>query len=163
MENIYILVFVSNNNIVTNDWKVHRKSMEALKSFLCLSCRTSSLPKGRSRGWTTPKPLSGSKSTTSRRMMGHFMSLERFVILSLIRYCQEFSPTNAWIIDHCVSFLKDIPEAPERQMTDTINETILLCRFPAEIKSFYMQRCPEDRRLTESVRIVINQPQNNIQ
>ncbi len=41
-------------------------------------------------------------------------------------------------------------------MTDSINETILLCRFPAEIKSFYMQRCPEDRRLTESVRILIN-------
>ena len=48
-------------------------------------------------------------------------------------------------------FGEDIPEMPERKMTDHINEPILFCRFPAEIKSFYMQRDPKDTRLTESV------------
>lgn len=44
---------------------------------------------------------------------------------------------------------------PERKMTDEINEPIMLCRFPVEIKSFYMQRCPEDARLTESVDVLL--------
>lgn len=52
-------------------------------------------------------------------------------------------------------FGEDIPEAPERKMTDQINEPIFLCRFPTEIKSFYMQRCPEDRRLTESTDLLM--------
>lgn len=52
-------------------------------------------------------------------------------------------------------FGDDIPEAPERKMTDAINEVIMLCRFPAEIKSFYMQKDKIDRRVTESVDILM--------
>uniref|UniRef100_A0A182JUP6 Asparagine--tRNA ligase, cytoplasmic n=1 Tax=Anopheles christyi TaxID=43041 RepID=A0A182JUP6_9DIPT len=52
-------------------------------------------------------------------------------------------------------FGEDIPEGPERKMTDTINEPIMLCRFPAEIKSFYMAKCEDDDRLTESVDVLL--------
>ncbi|XP_069137873.1 asparagine--tRNA ligase, cytoplasmic-like [Argopecten irradians] len=52
-------------------------------------------------------------------------------------------------------FGEDIPEAPERKMTDMINEPILLCKFPTNIKSFYMQPCLDDPRLTESVDVLM--------
>lgn len=52
-------------------------------------------------------------------------------------------------------FGEDIPEMPERKMTDKINQPIMLCRFPYQIKSFYMPRCPEDDRLTESVDVLL--------
>ncbi|CAH1112269.1 unnamed protein product [Psylliodes chrysocephalus] len=52
-------------------------------------------------------------------------------------------------------FGEDIPEMPERKMTDQINKPIMLCRFPANIKSFYMSKCPEDKRLTESVDVLL--------
>jgi len=52
-------------------------------------------------------------------------------------------------------FGDDIPEAPERKMTDQIGQVIMLHRFPAEIKSFYMPRCKDDERVTESVDVLI--------
>merc|ERR1712226_670800 len=52
-------------------------------------------------------------------------------------------------------FGEDIPEMPERHMTDTIGECIMFHSFPAEIKSFYMQKREDDPRLTESVDVLI--------
>jgi len=49
----------------------------------------------------------------------------------------------------------DIPEMPERKMTDKIGRPIFLCRFPAGIKSFYMQKCKDDKFYTESVDLLI--------
>jgi len=76
----------------------------------------------------------------------------------------NYSDGIEWLKEHGIKneetgkfyeFGEDIPEMPERKMTDQINEPILFCRFPAEIKSFYMQRDPKNNLLTESVNFFI--------
>jgi len=52
-------------------------------------------------------------------------------------------------------FGDDIPEAPERKMVDMIGEPVLMMKFPAEMKAFYMQKCADDRTLTESVDLLM--------
>ena len=40
-------------------------------------------------------------------------------------------------------------------MTDEINRPIFLTHFPYEIKSFYMQRAEDDKRVTESIDVLM--------
>lgn len=72
-----------------------------------------------------------------------------------IKYCREHSIYKDPETKEHFEFGDDIPEKPEREMTDQINRPILLMKFPASLKSFYMQKCADDERLTESVDLLL--------
>lgn len=85
-----------------------------------------------------------------------FMRLD---YIKAIDYCNEHGilkdpdlPDNE---ENKFKFGDDIPELAERTMIDKIGVPVFLIKFPAEQKAFYMQKCPEDRRLTESVDLLV--------
>lgn len=72
-----------------------------------------------------------------------------------INYCRDHKIYKDPETKEPFEFGDDIPEKPEREMTDQINRPIMLIKFPASLKSFYMQKCEDDRRLTESVDLLL--------
>lgn len=57
--------------------------------------------------------------------------------------------------DDLFVFGDDIPELAERTMVDKIGKPTFLMKFPAEMKAFYMKRCTDDTRLTESCDLLV--------
>lgn len=70
-----------------------------------------------------------------------------------IKFCNENGILNTET-GKPFEFGEDITDQPERAMVAKLGEFILMTHFPAQMKSFYMQRDPEDNTLTESVDVL---------
>lgn len=78
---------------------------------------------------------------------------KRMAYREALQYCKEHDIKKE--DGSNFEFGDDIPEAPERKMTDMIGEPILLCRFPKAMKAFYMQPDLADPIVTESVDLLL--------
>jgi len=75
----------------------------------------------------------------------------------------KYADAITWLVEHEIPnedgsphhFSDGIAEAAERKMTDILNVPIFLTHFPVEIKVFYMRKDESDRRVTESVDVLM--------
>ncbi|KAI1625101.1 asparaginyl-tRNA synthetase [Exophiala viscosa] len=75
----------------------------------------------------------------------------------------KYADAIEWLKEHDIpneegqphAFGDDIAEAAERKMTDILNVPIFLTHFPVEIKAFYMKKDDLDKRVTESVDVLM--------
>jgi len=78
---------------------------------------------------------------------------KRMAYVDAIQYCNDHGILNKK--GEPFVFGDDIQEAAERKMTDDFGEIILLVRFPITLKAFYMSKCKDDPRLSESVDVLV--------
>lgn len=79
---------------------------------------------------------------------------QRMSYRDAINYCNEHGILNTETGKPFV-YGEDITEKPERQMTNMIGRPVLMIRFPAEMKAFYMKRCEDLPSETESVDVLM--------
>lgn len=79
---------------------------------------------------------------------------QRMSYRDAINYCNEHGILNTETGKPFV-YGEDITEKPERQMTNMIGRPVLMIRFPAEMKAFYMKRCDDLPSETESVDVLM--------
>ena len=81
---------------------------------------------------------------------------KRMTYIDAIKYCNEHKilkdPENP---DDPFVYGDDIPELAERTMVDMIGVPTFMTCFPAEMKAFYMKKCADDPRLTESCDLLV--------
>lgn len=103
--------------------------------------------------WLKNKPQANSLLQKHNPDFDNFATFIRMTYAEAIVYLKEHNITKD--DGSFYEYGEDIPEAPERKMVDQIGKPVFLYKFPAGMKAFYMQRCEDDRTLTESVDVLL--------
>jgi len=86
---------------------------------------------------------------------GESKPFKRMTYHECIQFCNE---NNIYPNEDSTEPFKigdDITDRPEREMIKLIGEPVFMIHFPADMKAFYMQKCPQDVTLTESVDLLL--------
>ncbi|KAF0983872.1 hypothetical protein FDP41_007787 [Naegleria fowleri] len=80
---------------------------------------------------------------------------KRMTYADCIQFCRDNQVYKDEETKELFEFGDDITDAPERKMLEKIGEPVLMIKFPANMKAFYMKRCEDDNSLTESVDLLL--------